>query len=153
MRPFAVFLLAAAVFGTLLGYERFVAMLPQASKTSHELTPAAGQFSLELILSFDATRDEFNMPDDPALLVRMSGRDLFRADEVDTTEPVTINNVAGVVAGQNSFFVRAVPDAKSIRHACAVRIRILRDGATLAENTIWSTPGDIVAGEVALEVK
>ena len=78
MRPLFVAVLALAIFGALAAYERFVDTLPERSHATEEAPPAAGKFSLELTLSFDAATDDFALENEPAVVVRMAGRDLIR---------------------------------------------------------------------------
>src|SRR5688500_2247736 len=100
MRPLLVLLLAAAIFGTLAGYELFVNTLPEHSHTQHEVTAAAGKFAVELLLSFDAGKDEFSLSEQPALLVRMGGHELIRRDErAIAGEPLRADDVPGIVPG------------------------------------------------------
>ena len=74
--------------------------------------------------------------------MKTSSDELLRADDVP-----------GIVAGRNAFFVHAIPSEEFIARPCAARIRILRDDIVLAENTLWSQPGGAVAGEVVVEVE
>lgn len=154
MRPLLVVALALAIFGALAVYERFVDTLPERTHASQEAPPAAGKFSLDLTLSFDAAKDDFALPDDPAVVVRMAGRDLIRAEQSATAgQTLQADDVSGIVAGRNAFFVWAVPSPDFIARPCAARLRILRDDAVVAESTVWSQPGDMVAGELVVEVK
>lgn len=152
-RPIAVLLLAALVFGTLTGYSRFVASLPSLRSEHHEPPPADGSFRLELTLSFDAATDAFSLPDDPSLLIRLGGHDLLRrTNPVSATETIAVTNPPGIVAGRNAFYVRAIPDKEAIARPCAVQLRILRDDQLLRETTLWSQPGDVVSGEVHIDL-
>ena len=57
-----------------------------------------------------------------------------------------------MVAGQNEFFVQAAPQDTTTARARAVRVRILRDGNPLADETLWSEPGEVVQGAVLVHV-
>jgi len=154
MRPLAVLFLAAVIFGTLAAYERFVGALPENHESAPEAPEAAGKFAVELRLSFDAAKDAFTLSDDPALLVRMGGRELIRRDErASAGEVLRADGVPGIVVGRNAFFISAIPDEQSGARSSAVQIRILRDDEVLAENTLWAEPGQPVAGEILVEVK
>lgn len=153
MRPLLVLVLALAIFGTLAVYERFVATLPPPERSTVELPEATGQFSLELTLSCDAAKDEFGLDDDPAVVVRMAGEELIRVDQAAAAdESLRADDVAGIVAGRNAVFLRVVPAPDFIALPCAARLRVLRDENVIAENTLWSQPGGVIAGEVMLEV-
>jgi hypothetical protein len=153
LRPVLVVALAVLIFGVLAAYERFVATLPEREMATHDAPPATEHFSLELQLSFVAAQDAFTLPDDPSLLVRLGEHDLVCTTErVSANAPLKITEVPGIVAGKNAFYVRATPADDAIRQACAARLTVLRDGQTLAEQTLWSSPGDIVSGEVLLDI-
>jgi hypothetical protein len=154
MRPLLVLVLALAIFGALAAYERFVATLPEQSAAIEEPPAAAGKFSVELTLSFDAAKDEFALSDEPAVVVRIAGRDLIRSEQpVAAGQRLRVDEVTGIIAGSNAFFVSAIPSADFIGRPCAARLRILRDEAVIGENTLWSQPGDLVAGEVMVDVE
>jgi hypothetical protein len=153
MRPLLVTALALTIFGALAAYERFVDTLPEQIHASEGAAPAAGKFSVELTLSFDAAKDDFALENQPAVVVRMAGRDLIREEEPLTAgRPLRAEDVAGIVQGQNAFFVRAVPAQDFMGRPCAARLRIFRDDDVIGENTLWSPPGGLVVGEVAVEV-
>lgn len=154
MRLIAVLLIALFVFGTIAAYERFVASLPRFESTEHELAKAEGKFSVELTLSFNAEVDAFAAGDEAAVLVRMAGDDLIRHTEPLTAgETLRASDVQQVVAGRNAFFVRALPAESEREHPCVARVKILRDGEVVAENSIWSAPGEVLAGELLVEVE
>jgi hypothetical protein len=154
MRPLLVAVLALTIFGALAAYERFVDTLPERTHAAEEPPPAAGKFAVELTLSFDAAKDDFALEDEPAVVVRMAGRDLIRADEPLTAgTPLRAEDVAGIVQGSNAFFFRAVPAQEFISRPCAARLRIFRDETVIGESTLWSPPGGLVEGEVVVEVE
>ncbi len=57
-----------------------------------------------------------------------------------------------MVTGRNEFFIRAIPQDSTNPIARAIRVRILRDGQPLTDETLWSEPGDVVEGAVVVEV-
>lgn len=154
MRPLAVLLLAIAVFGTLAAYERFVDTLPANHESAAEIPTAKGKFAVEVMLSFDAAKDAFTLEDDPAVVVRMGGKELIRRDERATAgEVLRSDDVPGIVTGRNAFLIHAMPAEEHAARRSAVQVRILRDDEVIAENTLWSAPGQPVDGEVVVEVK
>lgn len=154
MRLRGVILLAFAIFGIVAAYERFLATLPPSAASTVEAPPALGKFSVVLTLSFDAARDEFALPDDPALVVSVGGHDLFRREDcVTAVESLKAEDVSGIAVGKNAFFIRAIPAEADLSRHCAVKVQILRDDILLAENTLWSQPGEVVAGEIVVEVQ
>lgn len=154
MRPLFVIILAACTFGALAAYERFVDTLPKQVEVHHEEQVAAGKFSIELTLSFDAAKDDFSLDNEPAVVVRMAGRDLIRADEpVTSGDPLRVEDVTGIVQGRNAFFVRAVPSPDFLSRPSAARLQVLRDGVVIGESTLWSPAGGLVEGELTVEVE
>ena len=106
-------------------------------------------------MTFAAGPDPFALDLDnaPSLLVTFRGRELLRiTEEIPAGEPVRIEDVEGVVAGANEFFVAASPTSTDAAVARAIRVRILRDGATVAEQSLWSDPGESVDGIVVVDV-
>src|SRR5690348_7247866 len=139
MRPLLVSVLALTIFGALAAYERFVDTLPDHAETHPQDQAAAGKFSVEVTLSFDAAKDDFALENEPAVVVRMAGRDLIRADQgVSAGTPLRVDDVAGIVQGRNAFFFRAAPGQDYISKPCAARLQVLRDGAVIGESTLWS---------------
>lgn len=154
MRLRGVILLAIAIFGTVAAYERFLATLPTHQSSVVEAPPATGKFSVVLTLSFDAARDDFGLPEDPALVVSLAGHDIVRRnDRASAIEPLRADDVSGITVGRNAFFIRAIPAEPDLMRPCAVQVKILRDDTLIAENTLWSQPGEVVAGEITVEVK
>jgi hypothetical protein len=153
MRLAIVGVLALLIFGTLAAYARFLATLPSREVLHYQAPSAEGKFAVEVTLSFAAEKDAFSLDDDPAVVVRMAGSDLLKREgRVESTEPLRAEDVPGIVAGRNAFYVRAVPAEPFISQPCAVRLKIERDGQTIAENTLWSSSGGIVAGELVIDV-
>lgn len=154
MRPLLVAFLALTIFGALAAYERFVDTLPDPAQAHQEEQTVAGRFSIEVTLSFDAAKDDFALENEPAVVVRMAGRDLIRADQgVSAGTSLRADDVAGIVQGRNAFFFRAAPGQDFISKPCAARLQVLRDGAVIGESTLWSPPGGLVEGELTVEVE
>ena len=58
---------------------------------------------------------------------------------------VRVEPVPGLAAGVNELFVQASPPPEEWDRRHAVRIRIVREGGLVAEKTLWSESGGIVA--------
>ncbi len=154
MRVLAVCIIALLIFGTLAAYQRFVETLPKPNLQQYARPTAEGKFFLEVTLTFPAEVDAFATDQEAAVLVRMAGHDVIRSEApVAAGETLQANDVQGIVAGRNAFFVRAVPAESSSQVPNAVRVKILRDGELIAENSLWSESGSIVAGEVIIQVE
>lgn len=154
MRPLLAFLTIVVILGGLQLYMRNRPSRPEAALLIAE-TAAQGQYSLDITLTFDAGPDPFALDPDaaPSLLVLLRGAEVLRReDAVATGAVITVSDVQGLVQGANEFFVVAAPQDRSQPVARAVRVRVLRNGQPLAEQTIWSEPGEIVEGTVVVEI-
>lgn len=153
MRPILALLVVATLLG---GLQTYMWLRPRPARSVAAFEPtAAGIFEVEITLTFAAGPDPFalDLGDAPSLLVTFRGRDLLRMTEkVPAGEPIRIEEVDGVVAGANEFFVAATPTAQDATVARAIRVRILRDGSTVAEQSLWSDPGESVDGVVVVHV-
>lgn len=157
MRPLFVLILSISI---LLGMNWFLGLNPNvAADHSHQVAKvieAPGEFSIDVTLSFDAGPDQFALDvqeDAPSLLVQMNGNELLkRTGNLSASEsPIELRSIDGINVGNNDFYVQASPSDMTLRSS-SVRIRVLRDGAVIADKTIWSEPGEIVQGSLRLEV-
>ena len=153
MRPVFALLVAISILG---GIKFYMEVRPRSQPVSVEIQQrmAKGQFAVEVTLSFDAGPDPFalDVSDAPSVLVRLAGADVLRRqDNVPAGQLLRVDDVTGVVAGDNEFLIQATPQAGADR-AHALRVRVLRDGNPIAQSTLWSEPGDPVAGVIVVDV-
>ncbi len=153
MRPLAAIVTSAVILGGLQLYmvlrERY---RPPAPTFVERFTEDA--YGMELTLTFRAARDAFEFDDEgPVLSVLFRGDIVFAADDaVDANVPVVVDNIPGIVVGANEFVVHALTGGTDWDTSHAVRIRLLRNGLPIAEQTLWSDPGEPVRGTVFLDV-
>lgn len=160
MRPFLAFLTVITILGGLQGYfmlrDRFG---PSAAPLVER--PAPGLYSLEITLTFDAGPDPFALEagDQTCLEVLFRGDALLRRTErVSAGEVVVITPISSIMAGsdeaqgRNEFVVRATPADSRPELAYAARVRLLRDGASVAEQILWSDSGGKVEGKLVAVV-
>jgi hypothetical protein len=156
MRP----LLAVAVSVVILGgMALYMQRRPQTGSVVVE-RKAEGVYSLEITLSFDAGPDEFALSadDQPSVLVKFRDSELLKlTDRIPAGEPIVIERVEGIVAGpgaagRNEFYVAATPAESGANVSRALRVRVLRDGEPVADQSLWSEPGWPVQGTVELHV-
>ena len=158
MRLFAAAIISICLLGGLSVYIHLKAQWRPAAP-SYEPPPAAGVYALEITPSFSPERDPFaqdvdDTQDAPAILrVSLGGRVLVaEGGAIEAGKVIRVDAVEGIQVGKNHFLlVAAVPDDK-LTGSHAVRIRILRDGVQVADQTVWSEPGHPVSGEVTLVV-
>lgn len=154
MRPLLSLTIAVVVLGGLRWYMQVRDRFRVHDISSGE-SVAAGVFSVELTLTFNAGPDPFGLDRDNATAVEVMfrGQPLLReTGTVEAGTPLVVSPVQGVVEGPNEFFVSATPLDENTGLAHALRVRILRDGVPIAEQTLWSAPGQPVRGPVAVSV-
>ncbi len=131
----------------------------RGSQTSVSAPAAAGDFSVDVTLSFTAAeRDPFavtaeNSAKQPLVIVRLNGQEILSATEAPPAgELLKVAHVPGMAAGNNEFLVEADPPLAEANRAHAVRLRVLRDGQPIAEQTSWSEPGSRLVARFVLDV-
>ena len=154
MRPILAILVAAIVGVGLSLFLR--SQKPTDAAPLLGSSVAEGDFGLAITLTFDAGPDPFALDADsaPSLTVEHHGKLLLRETEsLPAGKPIRIDNVEGIVDGQNTFYVRCTAQNEEAFVARAIRVEVLRDDQTIAEETLWSDPGKPVRGPVNVEVK
>jgi hypothetical protein len=117
-----------------------------------EEAAAAGVFSAEITLTFDAAPDEFAL-EPIALVFKQQDRVLLeRTEKVAAGEPIVIDHLPGIIAGRNEFYFECIPSPADQPLARAVRVRLLRDGAEVADATLWAPAGQTPRGRITLDV-
>jgi hypothetical protein len=153
MRPIAAILLAVLILGSVKAYTLFERSLPPPIDISTVQQSATGKFSVDVTLTFDAAADDFAL-EPLAVVIELQGHELFRSLEpVPAGRPIVVEEVPGVVEGRNSFFLKVTPTESDFTSQRAVRVRVLRDGMPIAEETLWSEPGAVVEGIVNVDVE
>ncbi len=164
--------------GIVLAYLGFQASIPPPAPPVAIVQQAAGRFDLELTLTFDVAVDEFDL-ERRSLVVKLGPELLLESQEsIKAGKPFILRDVQGVTAGKNTFFVKAgvaeapaepadefgggfsldepaeaePPAGEAPALYRAMRVRVLRDGAPIATETIWSEPGAAVEGVFELDV-
>jgi len=152
MRPLIALAIVVLVFGSVEAYMLFQDSLPVADVAESVVEHAGGKFSVELTLTFDAAPDGFAL-EPVSALVQFDGKDLFRsAERIAAGTSIVIDNVKDILAGKNDFYVKIVAADERFDLQHAVRLRVLRNGAPIAEHTLWSDPGEPVEGVVRVDV-
>mgnify|MGYP006306966333 CR=1 FL=1 len=124
-----------------------------------ELQAAEARYDLEVTPTFSAKRDPFALRTDDreeeaALSVRLGDREILAVkQDAPAGQPIVVHHIEGLVRGWNELYLQAAPpaDAYGVRHF--VHMRLLRDGAPVAEKTFWSDGGALVAGSVKFRVE
>ncbi len=174
MRPFIAIILVGSILGSVAAYGWFVRSLPKTEVVDLELDRATGEFTVDLTLTFDAVNNAFTL-EPTSILVKFEGQSVYHsAETVYAGTPLEIP-VSGVKVGMNEFYIEInTPDVEVGRPrnddgfslnldsneasepvrilSHAARIRVLRDGETIADETRWSQPGQPIRDTVIVEV-
>jgi hypothetical protein len=153
MRPLIALLTAAAILLSVHFYLQFAASLRGGHVEAVADVAATGIYSADVTLTFDAQADEFSL-EPVSLVLRQQQRVLLkREDLVPAGEPLVVPNIPGVLVGDNEFYFESVPKNEGAPVARAVRVRLFRDGTLVAEQTLWSEPGQVPRGPILLHVE
>lgn len=123
-----------------------------------EIQAAEGNYALEITTTFTVEPDPFALQTDelreqPALVVRLGEREILkRTDRVEAVTPIRLEPLLGLVEGTNEIYLEASPPLEQAGNSQAVRVQILRNGQSVAEQTFWSAPGGKVADTMRFEL-
>lgn len=109
-------------------------------------------FTLEITPTFSPEPDPFALQDPTTtaapLVVRTAERELFRAARLEPGVPVRVHPVNGLVEGRNELYLQAQPPLSEADRDHAVRVRLLRNGQVVVDQTLWGQSGANVAGTI-----
>ncbi len=155
MRPLIVIIVWIILIGGLTLYMR--GRDEAAPVQTFQVEKAEGTYSLDVTTTFAVEPDPFAVDlgtDDkaPALVVKINGVTVLeRTERVPAGAPIRLDDIPGILEGTNEFYVEANPPVGNMGKSYAVRIRIMRDGITVADHTEWSRPGEKIAAAFPLE--
>lgn len=172
-RPLFACAIVLSILGSVALYAHFVESLPPLPRAGDVLEPAKGKFDVEITLTFDAQADSAFVLEPTSVLVSLGGKELINTSQTFRAgQPVVIQDVPNVKTGENEFWVEvhcgetsdelsdafSLGNSNSSRNATtpvarAVRVRVFRDGVPVAEQTLWSEPGQPVEGRMTVTVE
>ncbi len=158
MRPLIAALVVIVILGGLQLYMTMRVWYGPAQAEVLDLR-ASGTFSVEVTTTFDVTSepDPFaaNPNETTAISLTLRDRELLDADvPIMAGMPVVVSPVEGIVVGADAFrgrnelLLTAVVPPGEIDRQHAVRVRLLRDDETIADETFWADTGDKIVGRV-----
>ena len=156
MRPVLAILIWVVLVGGLTTYMHVRQRSNPAG--TFEVHEASGAFAVEVTHTFDAEPDPFALQIDtqtgaPALLLRVNGAEVLRRTErVERGIPVRVEPVSALIQGHNEIYIEANPPLDQAERSMAVRIRILRDGQPVADQSFWSESGSKIAAAFPVEI-
>ncbi len=151
---------AAAIWivfaGGLMGYMAQRTAIAPPPETSVSTAAATGVFTLVITPTFAAKPDPFALTaagDSAfALQVRIGSRILLsRTEDIEPGRPIRVTIGEGLVAGINEIFIEASPPLDTADRSQAVRIQVLQDEITIAEDTFWADPGQKISETLRFE--
>jgi hypothetical protein len=77
---------------------------------------------------------------------------LEETEPIEPGRPLRVAKIPEVVEGRNEFYLEAIPAENEVPREHAVRLRILQGQQVVAEQTLWSPPGEPVRGLMTLIV-
>ena len=112
---------------------------------------AEGVFTVELTSTFDAEKDPFALDvggeEAPPLEVRINGKGVeLPVGEMRRGSVVRLENVEGILDGQNEIFIKASPPPAGNMSEHGIRVKVFKDDNMIGEKTVWSSGGSLVSG-------
>ena len=169
MRLVAVISIWIVILGGLALYMQSRYVLSPSPENVYEIQPAPGVYTLEVIPTFDAQGgiDPFGeqLIAKPAFTLLLRGDEIVRHEEsMQAAVPTTVTwdtERWPLQVGDNEFFIElptpqrdefAVDAEENVEKVYGVRLRLLRDGAEVDSQTLWSEPGKPVKGAMFIKL-
>jgi hypothetical protein len=152
MRIFVAVIVWVIFIGGLSLYMKHRGFADYSANDLFEFQRVEKVYALEVTPSFILESDPFALAMDiqnssPALLIRLGEHELLNISApLTTAETYKIEPLHSLIVGQNEIYVEATPPTNHFSTYNALRIRILKNGYPVAEQTLWSPPGTKVAG-------
>lgn len=150
MRPIYALLISIGLLASVYNYVAFAKRV-RRPPVQIQVDYAQGDFSLEIDRSFDCQGDPIFGTE--SLKVLFKGETVFSEQEpITRDQPVVIEDLQGVEAGENEIFVAANQKLPAASLG-AMKITVKRNGISIAEQIITSESGlPAVGGPVAFSI-
>jgi hypothetical protein len=152
----------AAVIWVVLAGGLTIYMLQRGSAASTPandigVEAARGAYTLVVTTTFAAQPDPFALTaggEAPAALqIRMGSRIVLqKTDDILPGRPMRVAIDEGLVKGTNELFIEASPPLDSADRMQAVRLQLLRDELTVAQETFWADPGENISQSFRFDI-
>lgn len=125
------------------------APVPAAQQSERKIT-------VELTPTFSIEEDPFALKTDvqaQPIDIRLNGISLsIESAKISRGRTLIIRDVSITPADHNELFVKASPPVKEGNLDHGIRVRLLDGARTLADDTLWSSGGGLVAGNVSFKL-
>ena len=158
MRFFLVTIIWVVIVGGMWGYvrqrdasiESVIAQKP--IYTVSDLT-----FTLEITPTFSFEEDPFALEtgndSSKQMELKLNGQSVHTPNlQLIKGARYRVDNLPGVVVGQNEIYVKASPPTAESQLDQAIRVRLLQDSSVLVDKTIWNSQGSLVSGTITFEI-
>ena len=126
---------------------------PHTDHHAHTPQTALGNFQLELLATFPPSPDPFADQPYAIRLIGPSATILYLAEEpLPAAQPILVGPLINIPAGKQQFWIDAGLPPEQAHTPQAIRVRLLRNGLTLAETILFAEPGQAVAGPITLDI-
>jgi hypothetical protein len=78
---------------------------------------------------------------------------LHKTDDIIPGRPMRVTIDEGLAKGTNELFIEASPPLDSADQAQAVRLQLLRDELTVAQDTFWADPGENISKTFRFDIE
>ena len=132
--------------------------LPEGPARVAALETLSGDYVLEITPGFSIEKDPFALAVDdgagsPGLEIRLNGSEIIvDVENISRGNVIRIREGLVLTAGFNEFYVKASPPVSEAHLDHGLRIRLLENGAPVADRTVWGSRGAVVAGSVSFNL-
>ncbi len=159
MRFFLTILIWIVIIGGLFVYSRQRNSIEAGIQIQNPATrEAVDVYALQITPTFSIEKDPFALQTEEeaasGVELRLNGASLsVTAENLQRGIPWKLENVAGVVVGNNEIYVQASPPLFESHQEHGVRVQLLKSGTVIVDRTIWSNQGSLVSGTIHFQVK
>jgi hypothetical protein len=159
MRILVTAIIWVVFIGGLTLYMKHRGSVDYSADNFHDFKLVEKVYALEVTPSFVLESDPFALTmerqnSSPVLMVRLGGHEILKVQgPLTTSDTFKVEIMHGLTAGKNEIYVEASPPLDHFLTQNALRVRIIENGYTLAEKTIWSPPGAKVSGTFQFTLK
>ena len=148
------------IVGGLAAYTQLRDRFRRPPVAAIQAVAAPGRFEVEITPTFDVAGgvDPFALETthQPALVLSLNGREILRQEQPLAAgrpfrAPIT-RGQNGLRVGANEFYVQFKTPTDHGERAHGARLRLLRDGTAVADETVWASPGATLTAAVPLTV-